>query len=172
MSDQIPGGERAQFVVFQLDNTEFGVPINQVARIVRLMEITRVPRAPAFVEGVINLQGEIVPVIDLKKRFSQKSEGIHGDDKARILIVELPDESDEWQLVGLLVDAVTEIRWLPASDVGEMPPMLEGISPAYLAGVGRVGERLIVILDLDRVLYTREMGDLSELSRVERSEEA
>ncbi len=160
MPENVLESERAQFVIFCLDGAEFGVPIGQVVRIVRLVEITRVPRAPNFLEGVINLQGEIVPVIDLKKRFGLENGTEYGD-KARILIVEVPDDEGR-QLVGMLVDAVTEIRWLPASAVGAPPPMVAGISPAYLAGVGQVDDRLVVILDLDRVLCTEEMVALSE----------
>ena len=164
MLEEMPEGERAQFVIFCLDGAEFGVPIGQVVRIVRLVEITRVPRAPNFLEGVINLQGEIVPVIDLKKRFGLENGTEYGD-KARILIVEVPDDEGR-QLVGMLVDAVTEIRWLPASAVGAPPPMVAGISPAYLAGVGQVDDRLVVILDLDRVLCTEEMVALSEAAEM------
>ena len=160
MPENVLESERAQFVIFCLDGAEFGVPIGQVVRIVRLVEITRVPRAPNFLEGVINLRGEIVPVIDLKKRFGLENGTEYGD-KARILIVEVPDDEGR-QLVGMLVDAVTEIRWLPASAVGAPPPMVAGISPAYLAGVGQVDDRLVVILDLDRVLCTEEMVALSE----------
>jgi len=162
MPENVLESERAQFVIFCLDGAEFGVPIGQVVRIVRLVEITRVPRAPNFLEGVINLQGEIVPVIDLKKRFGLENGTEYGD-KARILIVEVPDDEGR-QLVGMLVDAVTEIRWLPASAVGAPPPMVAGISPAYLAGVGQVDDRLVVILDLDRVLCTEEMVALSEMA--------
>ncbi len=147
-----------QFVVFRLDETEFAVPIEQVLRIIPLMESTRVPRAPAFLEGVINLHGDIVPVVDLKKRF-QLMETPYGEE-TRIVVVQVHD-----QRVGMIVDAVTEILWLPTTAIDPPPAMIADISGVYLTGVATHDDRLFIILDLSRVLTTEEVAELEELGR-------
>ena len=148
--------ERAQYVIFRLDESEFGVEIGQVLRIVRLMEVTRVPRAPRFLEGVVNIQGEMVPVVDLKKRFELPWQE-YGD-KARILVVEV-----EGQTVGMMVDSVAEIAWIPASAIEPPPEMVAEISGVYLTGLGRLDDQLIIILNLSRVLTTEEVEDLEQM---------
>ena len=153
MASEILEKERVQYVIFRLDESEFGVEIAQVVRIIRLMKITRVPRAPRFLEGVVNVHGEMVPVVDLKKRFELpwREYGY----KARILVVEV-----EGQTVGMMVDLVTEITWIPTSTIEPPPEMVAEISGVYLTGLGRLDDRLIIILDLSRVLTTEEVEDL------------
>jgi len=153
--------DQVQFVIFQLGESEFGVAINQVLRITRLMDITRVPRAPHFLEGVVNVHGEIVPVLDLKRRFDLPM-GEY-DDRARILIVEVED-----QRVGMIVDSVTEIVRIPTAAIEPPPAMVAQISGVYLTGLGRLDDRLIIILDLSRVLTPEEV---KELEQVEEGEE-
>jgi len=153
MAEEILEGERIQHVIFRLDGSEFGVEIDQVLRIMRLMEVTRVPRAPSFLEGVVNVHGEMVPVVDLKKRFELPWQE-YGD-KARILVVEVED-----QTVGMIVDSVTEITWIATSAIEPPPEMVAEINGVYLTGLGRLDDRLIIILDLSRVLTTEEVEDL------------
>ncbi|HDN79318.1 MAG TPA: chemotaxis protein CheW [Chloroflexi bacterium] len=153
MVEKTPEGEKVQFVIFKLNESEFGVEIGQVLRITRLMEVTRVPRAPRFLEGVVNVHGEIIPVLDLKKRLDLPV-GEYGD-QARILIVEV-----EGQKVGMLVDSVTEIAWIPVSAIQPPPEMVAEISGVYLKGLGRLDNRLIIILDLSRVLSAEEVEEL------------
>ncbi|HIC93174.1 MAG TPA: chemotaxis protein CheW [Anaerolineae bacterium] len=155
MAEKMPEAERTQLVIFKLGESEFGVEIGQVLRIARLMDITRVPRAPRFLEGVINVHGEIIPVLDLKKRLDLP-EGEYGD-QARILIVEV-----EGQKVGMMVDSVMEITWVPASAIEPPPEMVAEVSGVYLTGLGRLDDRLIIILDLSRVLTTEEVEELVE----------
>lgn len=156
MADEILEGERTQYVIFRLDGSEFGVEIGQVLRITRLMEVTRVPRAPSFLEGVANIHGEMVPVVDLKKRFELPWQE-YGD-KARILVVEV-----EGQTVGMIVDSVTQITWIPTSAIEPPPEMVAEISGVYLTGLGRLDDRLIIFLDLSRVLTTEEVGELEQM---------
>ncbi len=153
MANEILEKERAQYVIFRLDESEFGVEIGQVLRIVRLMEVTRVPRAPRFLEGVVNIHGEMVPVVDLKKRFELPWQE-YGD-KARILIVEV-----EGQTVGMIVNSVTEITWIPTSAIEPPPEMVAEISGIYLTGLGSLDDRLVIFLDLSRVLTTEEVEEL------------
>lgn len=153
--------DRVQLVIFRLGETEFGVPVEQVRRIERLMPVTRVPRAPRFLEGVVNIQGDIVPVVDLKKRFDLAA-GPY-DDKARIVVVSLGD-----QVAGMMVDAVREILWLPVSQIESPPAMVADINGVYLTGVGRLADRLIILLNLDQVLTVREVEELAQVRQAGR----
>jgi purine-binding chemotaxis protein CheW len=159
MANEIPKEERAQYVIFRLGESEFGVEIGQVLRIVRLMKVTRVPRSPGFLEGVVNIRGEmggLVPIVDLKKRFELPWQEY--SDKARILVVEVED-----QTVGMIVDSVLEIAWLPTSSIKPPPEMVAEISGVYLTGLARLDDRLIIILNLNRVLTTEEIEELEQI---------
>lgn len=138
-----------QFVVFKLGEEEYAVDIMQVNTIERMMPITRVPKAPEFVEGVINLRGEIIPVIDLKKRFSLAPSEITAD--TRIIIVMLEDLT-----VGMIVDSATEVVQLPHDSI-EPPPSVGGsVSSDFLEGVGKIRDRLLIILNLEKILRPGE----------------
>jgi len=144
-------------IVFKLGDTEFAMPITQAIRIVRLSPITRVPRAPGFLEGVINVEGDVIPVVDLKKRFvlSQTPYG----PKSRVIIVETGE-----QRVGILVDLVREILSLPADAVEPPPEMVADINGIYLTGVAQLADRLLIILDLTNVLTLKEINTLEQVS--------
>ncbi|HOB21927.1 MAG TPA: chemotaxis protein CheW [Bacillota bacterium] len=148
--------EMEQLVVFRLGKEEFGVQILQVQEIILLSPITRVPKTPAFVEGVINLRGEIIPVVDLRKRFGLEV-GELGED-ARIVVVEV-----EGNLVGMIVDEVTQPLSIPASQIQPPPPLAGGVEAEYLRGIGKLEDRLIVILNLERALSPEEVKALAEM---------
>lgn len=141
--------EIRQFVVFKLGQEEYGVDIMQVNTIERMMPITRVPKAPDFVEGVINLRGEIIPVIDLKKRFGLASGEVTAD--TRIIIVMLDDLR-----VGMIVDSATEVVQLPQDSIEPPPSVAGNISSDFLEGVGKIGDRLLIILNLEKILRPGE----------------
>ncbi|MCG0274565.1 MAG: chemotaxis protein CheW [Thermosediminibacteraceae bacterium] len=141
--------EIRQFVVFKLGQEEYGVNIMQVNTIERMMPITRVPKAPYFVEGVINLRGEIIPVIDLKKRFGLPPGEINGD--TRIIIVNVDDLT-----VGMIVDSATEVVQLPQDAIEPAPSVVGSISSDFLEGVGKIGDRLLIILNLEKILRPSE----------------
>lgn len=163
LSNSTPSGahrmpsDQVQMLVFGLGDAEFGVPITQAVRIVRLSPITRVPRSPGFLEGVISVEGDIIPVVDLKKRF-MLSQTPYGP-KARLIIVETGD-----QLVGLLVDHVQEILPLPTDAVEPPPAMVADINGVYLSGIVQRADRLLVILDLGNVLTLEEVDALEAVS--------
>lgn len=138
-----------QLVGFRIGKEYFGVDIAQVQEIVRVQEVTPVPEAPWFVEGVINLRGRIVPVIDFRKWL--KLEVAERTRLSRILIVEL-----DRRPVGLLVDAVSEILKLPQEAVEPPPELISGIGSEYITGVGKWGDRLIILLDLGRIFSPEE----------------
>lgn len=144
-----------QLVGFRIGNETFGVRIGSVREIVRVPEITAVPSAPETVEGVINLRGKIIPVMDLRKRFGQAD--IQPDKKNRILVVEL-----ENKLVGLIVNAASEVLKISPSDIE--PPgnvFAEGES-SYVTGVGKLKGRLIILLDIAKLLHRPEYKRLEE----------
>ena len=147
--------ETTQIIVFKLGEEEFGVDILQVREIEKLDQgITRVPKAP-FVEGVINLRGEIIPIVDLRVRFGLTVPELGLD--SRVIIVEVGEA-----LVGMLVDAVVEVLRIPVSAIEPPPPITKGVDSYYLAGVAKLEDRLIVLLNLERTLSPEEEKELRE----------
>lgn len=144
-----------QVVGFRIGNETFGVRISLVREIVRLPEITAVPNAPDYIEGVINLRGKIVPVMDLRKRFGQTD--IQRDKKNRILVVELDGKS-----VGLIVNAASEVLKIPPSEIEPPATMLGEGETSFVTGVGKLNGRLVILLDLQKLLQQGEMKRLEE----------
>ncbi len=145
-------------VGFRVGREAFGVPIQLVHEIVRVPDITAVPEAPEYIEGVINLRGKIVSVIDLRKRFGEKE--IHADRKNRVIVVEL-----DKKLVGLIVDAASEVLKLPQTEIENPPNVFEAGDLNYVTGVGKLKGRLIILIDLTKILQRGELkriGDLAE----------
>jgi purine-binding chemotaxis protein CheW len=133
-------------VTFVLEKEEFGVPVRSVREIIRVSEITRVPQAPPHIRGVTNLRGRIIPVVEIRTRIGLTPATVGY--LSRILLVEAHD-----RVFGLLVDAVTEVLKVPASSVTPAPPeVLSSASAEYFVGVAQLEKRLIVLLDLDRVV--------------------
>jgi purine-binding chemotaxis protein CheW len=148
--------ELLQLVTFSIGEEEFGVEILKVQEINRMMEITRVPKAPDFVEGVINLRGRVIPVIDLRKRFGLESK-VHDKD-TRIIVIEINK-----MIVGFVVDAVSEVLRIPADTVEPPPPVVAGLDSEYISGVGKLEDRLLILLDLDRLLTRQEKSQLTQV---------
>ncbi len=151
--------ELYQLVNFDIANEEFGVDILKVQEIIRVLDVTRVPNCPAFVEGVINLRGKIVPVVDLRLRFSLPQ--IEKDNNTRIIVVELAEKT-----VGFLVDRVKEVIRIETSIIEPPPELVTNVQTRYITGVAKLEDRLLILLDLDRVLTTVEQ----ELLTLEESE--
>lgn len=145
-----------QVVGFRIGEETFGVPIALVHEIVRVPGITAVPESPDCVEGVINLRGRIVPVIDLRKRFREPAIAAHK--KNRILVVEA-----QGQHVGLMVDAASEVLKIPFSEVENPPDLFNEGEVNYVTGVGKLAGRLIILIDLGKILQRGELKRLSEL---------
>lgn len=149
---------QAQLVVFQLAGEFYGVDIHQVREIIRVPEITRVPRTPEFVEGVINLRGSVIPIIDLRKRFGFPEGGV--EDDRRIVVVELEDKT-----LGVIVDAVSEVLRIGRDAIEPPSPYIVDLDTHYLIGIARLDERLVILLDVNRVLST---GEREALTRFEK----
>ncbi|HHY37278.1 MAG TPA: chemotaxis protein CheW [Firmicutes bacterium] len=150
--------EEQQLVVFRLGSEEYGVDILQVQEIKRMLDITRVPKAPGFIEGVINLRGQIIPVLDLRRRFGFPAAERTPD--SRIIVVNIGD-----LVIGLIVDTVLEVISLPKEAISPAPALVTGINNDFLAGIGDLGERLLIILNLEKILAVDELGDLQEFGQ-------
>ena len=146
-----------QVVGFRIGNETYGVKIGSVREIVRVPEITSVPSAPDLVEGVINLRGKIIPVMDLRKRFGQAE--IQPDKKNRILVVEL-----ENKLVGLIVNAASEVLKIPPSEIEAPGTVFAEGESGYVTGVGKLKGRLIILLDISKLLQRPEYKRLEEVA--------
>lgn len=134
-----------QLVTFRIGEEEFGVDIVAVKEIIRLMQITMVPRAPEFIEGVINLRGKVIPVVNMRKRFNKGQ--VTPDSSTRIVVMEL-----DQKIVGFLVDGVSEVLRIPETTVEDPPPVVAGIGSEYIRGIGKLDTRLLILLDLDHLL--------------------
>jgi len=148
--------EELQLVIFRLAKEEYGLPIAKVHEINRLTPITKLPQTPEFMEGVTNLRGKIIPIFDLRKRFQLST--IENSDDTRIIIVAVKD-----QVVGIIVDAVHEVIKLSASAI-EPPPPAFVLDAQYIHGVGKMDNRLIILLDMDKVLSGPEEIILQEMA--------
>ena len=136
--------ELLQLVGFHVGGAEFGIDILRVQEIIRAQQLTRVPNSPEFMEGVMNLRGKIIPVIALRKRFGL--EEAPPDKQNRIVVVEI-----QGTVLGFIVDAVSEVLRIPADTV-EPPPRLGLVEREYVSGVGKLGDRLLILLDADRLM--------------------
>jgi len=155
--------QEKQLVVFNLYNEEFGLEITQVREIIKLPSITKLPHVSDYVEGVTNIRGEIIPIISLRKRFSILEE--EATSETRVIIVDVNENR-----VGFIVDAVTEVMRLPASAIEPPPRNIAGLSAEYLKGVGKIDNRLIILLEVSKILTSTEQIELERLK--DRSEEA
>lgn len=144
-----------QLVTFSIAQEEFGVEILKVQEIIRTLEITKVPRAPDFVEGVINLRGKVIPIIDLRCRFGIQS--IARGKDTRIIVIEISQ-----MVVGFVVDSVSEVLRIPASTVEPPPSIVSGIDSEYINGVGKLNDRLLIMIDLNKLLSKEEHGCLEK----------
>lgn len=144
-----------QVVGFRIGNETYGVRIGSVREIVRVPEITAVPNAPAVIEGVINLRGKIIPVMDLRKRFGNSA--VQPDKKNRILVVEL-----ENKFVGLIVSSASEVLKIPPSEIESPGSVFAEGESSYVTGVGKLKGRLIILLDIARLLRQSEFKKLEE----------
>ena len=146
-----------QIACFRLGEDLYAADIMRIKEIIRPQKLTSLPKSPAFVEGVLNLRGTVIPVIDLRKRFDFP---IASHDKnTRLLIVAVGR-----QLLGLEVDEVTEVMALNVKDIKPPPQVVNGVSAEYLVGVCLVKDSLIMLLNLDKILTDRESSELSTLA--------
>ena len=145
-----------QIVGFRVGRENFGVPIQIVHEIVPLMEVTVVPDSPVYIEGVINLRGRIIPIVDLRKRFGETPAPTR---RNRIVVAELND-----RLVGLVVDAANEVLKVDPEQIEPPPSVLEQNELNYVSGVAKMGDKLVILIDLSKIMQRGELRRLSDLT--------
>ncbi len=149
--------EVKQLVIFALAKEAYGVDIGTVHEIIRMQTITEVPRAPEFVEGVINLRGKVIPVVDMRKRFCLTVSKQTKD--SRIVVLDINKQE-----VGIIVDAVTEVLRIPANSIEPPSPVITTADSTYLQGIAKLEDKLIILLDMEQVLSATEKKKLATSS--------
>lgn len=144
-------GEGDQYVTFLLGEEEYGLGILAVQEIIGFSRITHVPHLPDFIKGVINLRGTVVPVIDLRLKFGLGQ--AEYNNHTCIIVVRLAD-----RIMGMIVDVVSEVINLPDGSVEPPPPFGTNIKADFVKGMGKVGDRLLIVLDMDKVLSSEELS--------------
>jgi len=137
--------ELLQLVTFKIDNEEFGIDILMVQEINKMINITKVPNSPHFVEGVVNLRGRIIPVVNLRKRLMFDTK--ETDKNTRIVVVEIRN-----QTIGFIVDEVCEVLRIPAGITQPPPDLVMGIDSKYITAVGKLENRLLILLDMEMII--------------------
>jgi purine-binding chemotaxis protein CheW len=156
---EVARGREIQMVIFRLAGEEFGLDIAQVREIIRMQAITPMPKAPEFIEGVINLRGAIIAVMDLAKRFGLPE--AKRTEKSRIVVSEVKENT-----VGLIVDEVPEVLRIAEENIEATPEMIESqVHAEFIKGVGKLEDRLIILLDAERILSREEARQVSEAAK-------
>lgn len=155
--------DEIQLAIFKVGGEEYAIDIMRIMEIIRQQKVTRIPNAPKIVEGVINLRGKVVPILDLRKRFGSDPQA--GDPKkVRAIILRMSG-----RMVGVLVDEVAEVVYMRASQIETTPEAVRGVDTEYLKGVGKMGDRLVVVLDIDRLLTGDELKDVKKAAEMAES---
>ena len=146
-----------KFLTFVLGEEIYGIEILKAREIIGLMDITTVPQTPDYMKGVINLRGKVIPVIDLRKKFSMQ-EGVHTQETC-VIVVEVNGSS-----IGLIVDSVSEVSDITGEEIENAPSYGQGIDTSFIMGLGKVKDKIIILLDIDAVLSTEELEMVEELA--------
>ena len=161
MEEEKSDVKNQQMVSFKLGNEEFGVNIIKVQEIMRLQEITRVPQTPDFMEGVINLRGNVIPIIDLRKKFGMEVKD--ADNFSRIVVVNVEDK-----VIGVIVDAVEQVLRLSNTQIEPPPSVGLDAMKEYLMGVGKLKNSLLILLNLDKILTVSEQLELDDFDQLKK----
>jgi purine-binding chemotaxis protein CheW len=156
----LPGAENQQYLTFMLGGEMFAIGILNIKEIIEYGRLTTVPMMPGFIRGVINLRGSVVPVIDLSARFGRPSTEITR--RSCNVIIEV-DAEDDKQDIGIVVDSVSEVLEIPATDIEPPPAFGARIRSDFISGMGKVDGRFVIVLDLGKVLSVGELAMLSAM---------
>ena len=158
-------GDEDQFLTFQLAGEMFAIEILSIKEIIQYGRVTQVPMMPDFVRGVINLRGSVVPVVDLQARFGRESSP--ASKRTCIVIVEV-ETDDETQDIGVIVDSVSEVLAIGMNDIEKAPSFGARLHPEFIAGMGKVNDEFVIILNVSRVLSLTELATIaSQLDEVD-----
>ncbi len=142
-----------QVVSFRLGAEEYAIEITKVKEIILVEGITKVPQMPGYIEGIINLRGTVIPVLDLRKRFAVGESAF--TEHTRIVVTRL-----QGRIIGMIVDAVSRVMKIPKADIQPPPETIACMAGEYLVGVAKLGERMQLVLDVERVLQANEAAQL------------
>ena len=145
-----------QYVVFKLNEEEYGVEISHVQEITEYKTVTNVPNTPSFIEGIINLRGNIVPIVSIKKRFELSQEEASTDH--RVIIINLGSKQ-----VGFIVDDASQVLTMNENQIENPPDLITGIDRDYIIGIGKVAEKIIILLDLEKILSENEKKEIIKI---------
>jgi purine-binding chemotaxis protein CheW len=151
-----------KYLTFQLGGESHGLEILKVQEIIGIMAVTRVPRTPGFVRGVINLRGKVIAVIDLRLKFSMPARA--DTDRTCIIVVQVADDVRQVTM-GIIVDEVSEVQTIDVSQIEPPPSFGTTVDTDFILGMGKAGERVVILLDVDRVLSGGEIAHMSEISQ-------
>ncbi len=143
-----------RYLTFRLGNEDFGIEIRHVLEIIGIQKVTEVPDMPDFVKGVINLRGQVIPVMDVRMRF--KMESREYDDRTCVIVVTIKEVQ-----VGLIVDIVKEVRDIPEENVSAPPRVGKGSHQRYIKGLGKVDDEVKILLDVEKLLFEEELEQLA-----------
>jgi len=160
-------GERlaGKYLTFKLGDEEYGVEIRKVREIIPMQRITRIPRAPAYVRGVINLRGRVIPVIDLRTAFGMEQ---HEDTERTCIVVAELETMDRLTIMGAVIDEVREVANIQAGDVQEAPEFEAGVDTRFITGIAQTGDTVRILLNIDRILNSGEIEKVEETAKAAR----
>ena len=147
-----------KYLTFKLANEEYGLEILKVREIIGYMDITAVPQMPPYVKGVINLRGQVIPVIDLRSKFSMETAGV--TEETCIIVVEITQDTRKFN-TGIVVDKVQEVLDIAGKNIDETPQFGSQVNTDFILGIGKVGETVKILLDIDKVLAAVDIQRLN-----------
>jgi purine-binding chemotaxis protein CheW len=159
------GAEVKQLISFTVGAEEYGLELLRVKEVIRMRQITWLPKAPSCVKGIINLRGDVIPIIDLRERFGLQAQNQTA--MTRVIVVEV-----EGHLVGMVVDSASQVVRVPADQFDPPPPLMGQGSRDFITAVGKVDDKLVIMIDVDRILSIEEMSALSGSLAAARKEPA
>jgi len=149
--------ELRQFISFSVGQEEYGLELLRVKEVIRVREITWLPKAPSFVKGIINLRGDVIPIVDLRDKFGLAASAETA--QTRVIVVEVSG-----QLVGMVVDSASQVVRIPTAQIDPPPPVLGGFSQDFITGVGKLEDKLVILLNVDSLLTREEQNALSAIA--------
>lgn len=149
-------GETSQHVTFTLGGEEYGIEITKVQEIIGYQGFTRIPNVPEFIRGVLNLRGTVVPVVDLRKKFAMEDKEYN---KFTVIIILEAEE----RIMGIIVDAISDVVTLATKDIQEAPSFATNVRADFISGMGKRDGKLIILLDMDKVLSQEELEIIDEI---------
>jgi purine-binding chemotaxis protein CheW len=155
-----PAGKEGKYLTFSLDNEQYGIGILKIKEIIGMIPITPVPRTPEYVKGVVNLRGKVIPVIDLRQRFSMGA--VDTTDRTCIIVVEVESQSGT-VLMGILVDSVSEVLNIKEDEIEDTPTFGTQVETDYILGMAKMDGGVKILLDIDSVLSTGEVRELEKV---------